>query len=77
VYLLDSHTLFFANGYRQLHLNLADEESPQTLTYQNRRHRRLGTLLSSAVEPEKREIKVPVEDLCSCRWSAVGYPRRV
>lgn len=63
LYVHDSLSLFFEQGYRQLHLSPAVAGVPKTLTYQNRRHRRIGTLLSEAVSPEKRAIEVSLTDL--------------
>jgi CubicO group peptidase (beta-lactamase class C family) len=59
LYLLDSLTLFFGDGYRQLIMESASGDKPSRLTYRNRRYTETGQLISKEVSTERRAIILP------------------
>jgi len=63
VYLLDSLTLFFGDGYRQLVMTPAFENIPQTLTYRNRQYTETGQLITKEIDKDWSPIALPAETL--------------
>ncbi len=63
LFVLNAHTLFYKEGYRQIHFKKSEEGRIEGFMYENRRLKMKGTKIADAVPEQKNTVQLAIEQM--------------